>query len=480
MHLIPRLAGSLVALAAAWNAYAAGTSDSPQSQQEYWAQVDRRDWSAATAAAEKLVAAAREDADKPLVLSESLTMLGNAQLGAADYTSAERSYAEALQLAERHAGGMSAKLLDPMRGLGYALALSGNHAAAVPVLDRSLIVGRRNYGLFEPGQQGVLRQLGVSLTKLGMPAEAERHMKYRVRIAEQEYGKDDPRIAPVLCSLGEWYTDIAELGMAREQYRRALDLVGRKLGKSDLANVEPLRGLARTYTTELFLSTMGRPMAEKLLTADGKTSENKPQNPRHLEPEGEKALERALKIVDSQPSAAPEVRISTLIQLGDWRQIKHQPEEAMQLYRRAAALLAAAPQVQASASPPPKDAPPALLSFPVRVYYPIPWLATRNLSAADDAVNETFVQVEFTVTKDGEVVDARSVDKNGTARQEADALEAIRGARFRPRFVAGEPVDTPGLTSREVFRTRKDDAQRSSRPRESGDPAEPAGVASSR
>jgi TonB family protein len=459
MHYISRLAGPLVALLTAWSAHSAGTSDPPQSQQEYWAQVDRRDWSAAIAAAEKLVAAARENAAaKPLVLSETLTMLGNAQLGAADYTSAERSYGEALQLAERHAGAMSAKLLDPMRGLGYALALSGRHAAAAPVLDRSLIVGRRNYGLFDPGQQGVLRQLGVSLTKLGMPAEAERHMKYRVRIAEQEYGKDDPRIAPVLCSLGEWYTDIAELTMAREQYRRALDLVSRKLGKSDLANVEPLRGLARTYTTELFLSTMGRQMAEKLLTADGKTSENKPQNPRHLEPEGERALERALKILESQAARPPEVHIATLIQLGDWRQIKHQPEEAMQLYRRAAALLAAAPQVQASAAPTPKDAPPAPLSFPVRVYYPIPWLATRNLSAADDAVNETFVQVEFTVTKDGEVADARIVDKNGTARQQADALEAIRGARFRPRFVAGEPVDTPGLTSREVFRTRKEAA----------------------
>jgi TonB family protein len=472
MHYIPRLAGPVVALLIASNAFSAIGSDRPESQQEYWAQLDRRDWSAAIAAAEKLVTAARADEDKPLVLSDALTLLGNAHLGAADYASAEAAYGEALALAEKYAGATSAKLLEPLRGLGYTLALSGRHAVAIPVLDRALIVGRRNYGLFEPGQQGVLRQLGFSLTKIGRPAEAERHMKYRLRVAEQEFGKDDPRIAPVLCSLGDWYTDIAEIELAREQYRSALDLVSRKLGKSHLANVEPLRGLARTYTTELFLSTIGRISSAKLLTADGKTSENKPQNPRHLEPEGEKALERALKILESTPSAPFETHVGTLIQLGDWQQIKHLPEHALGFYRRAAAMLAAAPQTQAEVASAAKDPPPKPLSFPVRVYYPTPWLATRNLSAPAEAVAETFVQVEFTVTRDGTVADARIVEKNGTARQQADALEAIRGARFRPRFEGEEPVETRGLTSREVFRTRKDDSTRSNRPREGGDPSD--------
>ena len=47
---------ALTALAA----YPAAPPPRPESQQEYWAQFDRRDWSAAILAAEKLVAAARE------------------------------------------------------------------------------------------------------------------------------------------------------------------------------------------------------------------------------------------------------------------------------------------------------------------------------------------------------------------------------------------------------------------------------------
>jgi hypothetical protein len=40
------------------SAFPAAASEHPQSQQEYWAEFDQRDWSAAIAAAQKLVAAA--------------------------------------------------------------------------------------------------------------------------------------------------------------------------------------------------------------------------------------------------------------------------------------------------------------------------------------------------------------------------------------------------------------------------------------
>jgi len=54
------------------------------------------------------------------------------------------------------------------------------------------------------------------------------------------------------------------------------------------------------------------------------------------------------------------------------------------------------------------------------------------------------------------VTDAKVTEANGTQRQAADALAAIRAARFRPKFVNGEPVETTGMTNREVFRTRKE------------------------
>ena len=40
----------------------------------------------------------------------------------------------------------------------------------------------------------------------------------------------------------------------------------------------------------------------------------------------------------------------------------------------------------------------------------------------------------------GDVIDAKVIDQNGTSRQAAETIEAIRASRFRPKFVNGEPV----------------------------------------
>lgn len=424
----------------------------PESQQEYWAQVDRKDWTAAIAAAERLVAAAREKSpQQPLALADALSLLGNAQYGAADYVAAEAAFTEALKLVEQHAGAASLRLLDPLQGLGYTLVASGRHEEAIPHLDRALLINRRGYGLFDAGQQTVLRQLVASLSKSGRSADAGRHVNYLLQLGERAYGRRDPRQVPILCFAAEWHADTGNFGPARLILRHAIDIIDKKLGPNDPAAVQPLRALAASYTQELYLSTLYLRMQsrDRLPTdADGTSNDSKPINPRNLSGEGEKALERALSILEKQPAAAREELVRTLIQTGDWFQVKHQPDKAMTYYRRAAAL-------NTAASVPASSPEPAPLSFPVRVYYPAPMQATRNTTLPAEQVDERFVEVQFTVSGEGDVQDAKVTDQNSTARQASEALQAIRGARFRPKFVNGEPVETPGMTNREIFRTRK-------------------------
>lgn len=422
----------------------------PEAQQEYWAQFDHRDWDAAIATAQGLADAAREKAkERPLELAETLSLLGNAQLGKADYAAAEAAFSEALGIVEQQGGGMSVNLLDPLRGLGYTLAAAGRHEEAIPPLDRALLIARRSYGLFDIGQQGILRQLASSLTKSGRAAEAERHVNYLLRVGERTYGRRDPRLVPLLCVIGDWYADTGNFQPARANYRAALDLVEKKLGPNDVAAVEPLRAMARSYTQELFYSSLGLkiPSHDRLATEVDTGNEYRALNPRYLSSDGEKALERALSILQSHPQASRATLIDTMLQMGDWYQIRHQPDKAMPMYRRAATL-----DANISSEP---GSPPAPLSFPVRVYYPMPQLATRNVSLPAEQVDERYVQVEFTVTGQGDVANARVTEENGTARQVSETLQAIRAARFRPKFVNGEPVETTGMTNREVFRTRK-------------------------
>jgi TonB family protein len=439
-----------LATATAWPAAPIEPPVRPQSQQEYWAEFDRKDWDAAVATAERLVAAARE-AGNPLALSEALSLLGNAQLGKTDYAAAEAAYAESLGIAEQRSGAGHASTLEPLRGLGYTFAAAGRHQDAVPQLERALLVSHRNFGLFDIGQQGLLRQLALSLTRTGRGYDAEKHMAYLLRVGERTYGADDPRMVSILCLVSDWYADTGNFAPAREGYRAALDIVERKLGEMDVTAVEPLRGLAGTYIQELFFWSLGLriPRDRFPSSMDGTRDDYKPINPRYLSSDGERALDRALKILESHPQTSNEALADMLIQMGDWYEIKHQPDKALPYYKRAWPLVAPV------ADDGGKDPRRVHLSFPVRMYYPTPLTASRNLQLPADQVEETYVEVGFTVTADGSVKDAKIIDRNGSQRQAAETLQAIRAARFRPKFANAEPVETTGMTYREVFKVRK-------------------------
>lgn len=416
----------------------------PVAQQEFWAHYDKKDWGAAIEEAKRLVDQARTNPDW-LALATALTLLGNAQLSGGDRANAEASYREALQLTEQQTGAASSALLDPLRGLGYSLALQDRHEEAIPVLERALVVARRSYGLFDPSQQGALRQLASSLTKTGRHADAEKHILYLLRIGEQAYGNRDPRMSPVLCLVGNWYVDNGYFTLGRDRFREAMSLVERKLGKNDPALVDPLRALGRSYVQEIYFFAQGWMPLQERAPMDVGGPEPKAINPKYISTDGEKALERALAILDARPDTTPTQLAEVLLQLGDWFQVKHQPEKALVHYRRAAGVVASMNTPEAAVA----------LSFPVRLYYPLPPLAMRNRTLAPEQIDEKFVQIEFTVTNTGDVQDAKVVEQNGTSRQASEALEAIRASRFRPKFVDGEPVETPGMINREVFKMRK-------------------------
>lgn len=450
LRLIRRVAILLTACIAV-PAIAAQAPVNPSWQQEYWAKFDTKDWDAAITSAEQLVASARPaSAETGLRLSEALTLLGSAQLSKGNYVAAEAAFAEALALAEQYGSPSSSALLDPLRGLGFTYAAEGKHAQAIPVLDRALLISRRSTGLFDVSQQGLLRQLATSLTAVGSLPEAERHMMYLRRLGERAYGVDDPRFIPILCIVGDWYMDAIQPEVARQHYRAAFALAERKLGKDSLAVVDPLRSIASSYMREISLAFYGvpvRPDRMSPLMEPQQPSNAEPINPRYINSEGERALNRALKVVASSTEASAALRAATLIQLGDWFIMKQSPAKAMPYFQEALPLLAQ-PGVTSEAGNP--------LSFPVQIYYPTPPLATRNLHRPPEETEDRFVQLEFTVQPDTTVTDVRVVDKDASERTVTQVAEAMRSARYRPRFVEGQPVATTAVGYRQVLKVRKE------------------------
>lgn len=417
-------------------------------RQEYQAQFEKRDWNGAVSTAQKILDVARTRAKQdPLGLAEALVLLGNAEVGARNMIGAQEHFAESLKLVEERVGPTSGRLIEPLRGLGVTLAAQNRHEEAVPLMERALVLWRRNFGLFDTNQQGLLRSLAQSEVQLRRIDEGQRHMLYLLSISERNFGRNDPRLVPALCLVGNWYIEAGLITLAREKFRVALDIVEDRLGKNNLSAVEPLRGLASSYVSELILANYGPQERDRQASSSVGLGNNdpRPTNPRNLNPDTERVLTRALKILDANPERSGDVLVDTLIQQGDILQLRGLFDEALPYYRRAAVLLST--EAKAEVDP---------LSFPAQIYYPVPLLSIRNLNRPPEEVVERFVQAEFTVTAQGSVKDVRVSEQDATQRQIAETVEAVKASRYRPKFVNGEPAETLGITYRQVFKQRKE------------------------
>lgn len=421
------------------------SGDSPK--QEYWARFDDKDWSAAVSAAEQLVAAARKEG-APLPLAEALGLLGSAQLRNADLAGAEASFEEALAIVERSEGRASGHTLMPLQGLGFTFAAGNRHEEAIPYLDRALLISHRTHGLFHEGQQPILKQLANSLTHTGQPLVAERHVKYMLQVGERAYGQDDPKIVPLMCQVGDWHAEVGSFDTARRHYRDAIRLVEDKLGKKDVALVLPLRRLAASFPKELDFRAKGFIDPHTARSLEAPPMLPRRENPRYLSREGQRALLRALEVLEAQPDTPQALLSETLIELGDWYQFRQDPKKALQYYRQAAVVLEEIKRKAPEAAQDP-------LAFPVRVYFPVPSVIARGNRLFADQREEAFVQLEFDVLADGSVANAIVTGSNTYQRHVSEILDAIRDARFRPKFVDGEPVDTMAMSFREVYSVKR-------------------------
>ena len=381
----------------------------------------------------------------------ALTALGDAFLDAGQYAKAEASYNEALQLAERHAGLESERVLAPLLGLGKTLAASGRHQQAVPRLQRALAIQRSQYGLFDLRQQDTLKTLAASLTALDRTEEAQDLMIYRVRTAEKNYGEANLKVIPAVCDLGNWFAEVGMSAEARMTFQMALNIAGDKESLNAPILVEPLRGIARAYMLRMSYPEDWKPRPPRHhCPGQGPCwFPNSPPGgePRELNREGEHALQRALRILEAQPGASMQTLIETLIQMGDWHQIEKAPRKALPYYQRAWKLIHEAASLSSSAA--------TALDVPVRVYYPTPQIVVDVPAASAKETRSNSVQVEFTVAADGSVRDARIVDHDTREKYAQQIFDAVRAARFRPKFVDGQAVAAPGITYREVFWTDK-------------------------
>jgi len=412
---------------------------------QFRAAFDAHHYQEALPLAQQLVSLTEEQygaSDRALV--NPLSNLGTTQYQLGDYKDAEATYLRSVKIVEGSGGNGNADrlLLRPLHGLGVTYYASGQYEDASIALKRALDLSRNLDGLFNAGQVAILDPLIASLVTLERHDEAEREYQYSVRIAENAYGTGDTHVLRPLDRYARWLEHMGRYATARALWARAL-AIAEQGGRGALLVISPLQGIARTYRLEFVNGGEEEAASPGDPFAVGSDFAPNGMNSQRLNPDGERALQLAMQALDRMQPVDHLRRGGTLIELGDWYMSSGLVTKGVQTYREAWKELALGGST-------------AALAAPRQLAYRAPSTSiTRSHLSERDNIEEHFVEVSFTVTREGHTAEPTPTATDATESQQRLVLSAVKRARYAPRFENGEPVDTQGVKLHERLVTKK-------------------------
>jgi TonB family protein len=338
-----------------------------------------------------------------------------------------------VQIREQTTGAADRALLRPLRGLGASHFAEKEYLDASVALKRAIDLSRNLDGLFNVEQLQILDPLIASYIALDLTADAEKEQQYALRVAETAYGRTDARMLKPLERYGRWLEQLGRYTTARLLYARALTIADTAGGRGSILAVEPLQGIARSYRLEFVNGAVEMPQAPDPFGSDAMPIAADGQR---MNPDGERALRLALAAIEKAPPIDHQKRGDTLVELGDWYTSAGAIAKGQDVYREAWKDLAQVGNTKVLEAP------------RILAYRPPPSSARRSKLGPDES-EEHYVDVKYTVTKDGRTDKVELAGSDAAESTQKSVVSAIKKARYAPRMENGEPVDTENVTFRE-------------------------------
>jgi tetratricopeptide (TPR) repeat protein len=417
---------------------------------EFRRRFDAKDYAGAIVQGRHVIALVRLD---PTATREDLQIalmnLGAAQIAGEDYLGAEETYKEVITALETEGRMTTPRMSRATAGLAHAYYFAKRYELAADAYDRAILQNRRNEGLFNEEQLTLLDRRADSLTALGRYEEALQSLAYGMRIADRSFGSQDQRTIDRLEQLGRWYTRVHAYEAGRQALRSAVRIVEKRSGPYAVELVGPLTGIAESYRRQLLDPEAMRESAE----SDRNSVFNESNNPSGmpgrapglLASEGERALERAIEVVDRQPNPSPLQVADVRTQMGDWYQTRLQTERALPHYKLAWQAAEHAPAINGQPLREYLFGKPTLLHFDRLTEW------DRYARRPPGEVEAHTVEIDLTVNAEGRVRARKLVSNEGDAHLAEEALEAADTARYRPRFLDGNPVETSDVRLTQTY-----------------------------
>ncbi len=392
--------------------------------------------------AKRVVELSERDPERDHELPIAFNNLGATQYQLADYTGAEVSYRQSLELLEATQGISSRRLVVPLAGLGAVYAAQDKHEVAAELFSRALAVSRRADGLFNLQQLPLIQQAADSRYAINDFGGSEKEHMYALKIAEQNYGYGDERTLPPLLELAGFYEGLREFIAARMMYMRARDVAMKESGYNAPA-VKALVGIARTHRLQYTMdpeTLESQQPARDEVTGEivGKVYRESRVPPPAADRTGLKAAQTALELLRSTPDPPKELLTETLIELGDWFQATSRPTISMPYYAEAASIFDARAAEDPLAGNP--------MKAPRMVFYRPPVSASRGLNTLSGQYVIRKTVFSFVVSDVGVPEEVTVVSTTMDESQLSQSRRAVSKAIYSPRFSEGKPVSTAGVT----------------------------------
>lgn len=374
-------------------------------------------------------------------LINPLTNLGTVQLRLGNYAAAEPPYQRAVRLIDARSGSADHRLIRPLQGLGETWFAARRYSAAAAALKRAVDLSRNLDGLFNVEQLPIVITLIDAYMALDQHSDAEKEQQYAFRVAESNYGTHDLRMLEPLDRYARWFEYNGRNTSARAVHGRALQLAEQLTRAGSLQTVTPLRGIARTYFHEFLLGTEKEPAPQE-------TDPFSPVAPlandvAHLNGDGEKALRMAVTALTQNAPVDTLTRGDTLTELADWYLVSGAAQKARDTYRLAWLDFASVQQTQRLAAP------------RQLVYRPPVGSVARSRPSRSAEWDERAIEMQFRVSRDGEVSDPRPVSANAPQDLVKAIASALRKALYAPRVEAGQVEDSADVRYIEHMLVRK-------------------------
>lgn len=371
-------------------------------------------------------------------MAHALDRLAFAQRQRELYPAALQNYRAAIELLERSESRLSASLIEPLRGMGDTYMASGRAELAVPVYEEALHLRHVNDGPHTLEQVQLLSDIAIAREQAG-DAEAALDALDRIfNLYAREYANDSEEVLPALERKASLLGRLERHQEARSVYREIIGIIRERRGEYDLSLLQPYTAIAHTYFYDL----------DDVFFRSEPTAET-----------GETFLEDALQVTERNAQATWLMREQALIRLGDYYIVRDVQDKARTHYGRAWELLSSA-EDRLDRRRRDLGRPVTLLRTALDPYADFGYGTADDRAEPEDYL-DGYVVVSFTVNDRGRVVDVAVADADpaGFTAMEERVIHAVRDFIFRPRYVEGHPVYSPGQQYRHEYRYLEDDLE---------------------